>query len=98
MTCRAPAFAEEDPFSSRRVAAYLLLNSRPAEAVNIAHQLPDLVSEHVESRHLRTGNPLVDILKDLSSLAAMQEVAPGERWPAAPASVTAVTDLAGLFV
>src|SRR2546428_2912842 len=75
MTCHAPTFAEEDFLPGRPVARYLLLDNGPAEAVDVAHQLPDLVGEHVEGGHLGTRNALADILKDLRVLAAVQKVA-----------------------
>src|SRR5713226_3022819 len=98
MTCRAPAFAEEDSLSSGRFARNLLLDNGSAEAADVAYQLPDLGWEHVEARHLGTGNTLTDILKDLRVLAAVQKVASGERWPAPPACIAAMADLAGLLV
>src|SRR6266704_3425874 len=99
MTCSAPAFGEEDPFSGGRVARNLLLDNGSAEAADVAYQLPDLVWEHFnKARHLGTGNTLADILKDLRVLATMQKVAGGERWPAPPARISAMADLASLFV
>ena len=74
------------------------MDNGSAEAADVAYQLPDLGREHVEARHLGTGNTLADILKHLRVLAAVQKIARGERWPAPPPCITAVADLAGLFV
>src|SRR5437667_6501931 len=98
MTCRASAFADEDSLSGGRIARNLLLDNGSAEAADVAHELPDLIWEYVEARHLGTGNTLADILKDLPVLAAAQKVASGERWPAPPACITAMANLASLFV
>src|SRR5229473_4669881 len=46
MTRRAPAFAEEDPFSICRGAGNLLLDNGSTEAADEAYQLPNLVWEH----------------------------------------------------
>src|SRR5207253_1259110 len=57
------------------------------------------VGEHLfETRHLRTRNTFMDILKDLGVLAAVQKLSSSERWPPPAARVTAVADLAGFVV
>src|SRR5207244_13271027 len=91
MTGGAPALTEEDTFSSGRVAGNFLSGHGPAEAADIAYKLPDLVGEHFESRHLGTGNTLVDILIDLSILAAVKKVSSRERRPPPAASIAAMT-------
>src|ERR1043166_5805783 len=82
MTCRAPAFAEKDFLSGGGIARNLLLDDGSAEATDVGDQLPDLVREQVEAWHLGTGDALADILKDLPVLAAVEQVASGQRGPA----------------
>jgi hypothetical protein len=97
MTAGAPAFPEEDFFPYCGVAGYRLSSGSPIEAANVAHQLPDLVGQHIEASQLRAGNALSNILKDLGVPAAVQEISARKCWSTPSAYVTAVAGLAHLL-